>query len=200
MWVDGAPHIDVDSDGNVCSFIDRYVSGIILCGSDDTKHISKIVKQYQTHSHSSYCRWSHYCWFGFPKAPSLTTLICREPEDDEKRDEILKSACHILSKVYNIIDSTSNELNLVDVLQQAGVSEEAYMSALKVTCRGWNVILKRNPQDAYTNGCNHEILHLWGANIDFQFVLDEYSMIMYVCPCMMTSEKAMGEVLKNVSK
>ena len=102
--------------------------------------------------------------------------------------------------MYNIIDSTSNEPNLVDVLQQAGVSEEAYISALKVTCRSRNVILKRNPQDAYTNGCNHEILQLWGANIDFQFVLDEYSTIMYVCFYIMKSEKAVGEVLKNVSK
>ena len=200
MWVDGAPCIDVDSDEDVCSFIDTYVSWMFPCGSDDKKHISKIVKQYQTHLHSSYCRHSHSCWFVFPKAPSLTTLICREPEDDEKWDEILKSACHILSKVYNIIDSTSNELNLVDALQQAGVSEEAYISALKVTCRGWNVILKRNPWDAYTNGCNHEILQLWGANIDFQFVLDEHSTITYVCSYMMKSEKAMEEVLKNVSK
>ena len=54
LWVDGAPHLDVDSDENVCSFIDTYVSGMISSGSDDTKHISKIVKQYQTHSHSSY--------------------------------------------------------------------------------------------------------------------------------------------------
>ena len=136
---------------------------------------------------------------GFHKAPSLTTLTCREPEDDEKRDKILKSACNIHSKVYNIIDSTSNELNLVGILQ-VGVSEEAYMSALKVTCRGQNVVLKRNPQDAYTNGCNHKILCLWGANINFQFVLDEYSMIIYVCSYMMKSEKAMREVLKNVSK
>ena len=102
--------------------------------------------------------------------------------------------------MYNIIDSTSNELNLVDVLQQAGLSEEAYMSTLKVTCRGQNVILKGNPPDAYTNGCNHKILHLWGTNMDFQFVLDEYSTIMYMCSYMMKSEKAMGEVLKYVSK
>ena len=60
--------------------------------------------------------------------------------------------------------------------------------------------MKRKPQDAYTNGCNHEILCLWGANIDFKFVLDEYSMIMYVCSYMMKSEKAMGEDLKNVLK
>ena len=59
---------------------------------------------------------------------------------------------------------------------------------------------KEIPQDAYTNGYNHEIFHLWGTNIDFQFVLDEYSTIMYVCSYMMKSEKAIEEVLKSVSK
>ena len=85
LWVDGAPCIDVDSDENVCSFIDTYISGMIPCGSDDTKHISKIVKQYQIHSHSNYCRKSHSCQFGFTKAPSLTTVIYRQSRDDEKR-------------------------------------------------------------------------------------------------------------------
>ena len=74
------------------------------------------------------------------------------------------------------------------------------MSAVKVTKHGRSVVLQRNPSDAYTNGCNHEILHLWGANVDFQFVLDEYSTVMYMCSYMMKSEKAMGEVLKNVAK
>ena len=57
-----------------------------------------------------------------------------------------------------------------------------------------------DPADVYTNGCNDDILHLWGANIDFQYVLDEYSTIMYVCSHMMKSEKAMGEVLKSVAQ
>ena len=89
---------------------------------------------------------------------------------------------------------------LSDVLEQAHISQDTYLSALKVTQRGRSVILKHNPSDVYTNGCNHDILKLWGANTDFQFVLDEYSTIMYVCSCMMKSEKAMGEVLKSVAK
>ena len=57
-----------------------------------------------------------------------------------------------------------------------------------------------NPCDIFTNGCNHQLLSLWGANIDFQFVLDEYSIIMYVCDYIVKSEKAMGDILKRVSK
>ena len=40
---------------------------------------------------------------------------------------------------------------------------------------------------------------MWGANVDFQFVLNEYNTVMYVCSYMMKSEKAMGEVLKSVA-
>ena len=62
------------------------------------------------------------------------------------------------------------------------------------------MILRHNPFDVFTNGCHHDILKLCQANIDFQFVLDEYSTIMYVCGYMMKSEKAMGDLLRNVSR
>ena len=35
---------------------------------------------------------------------------------------------------------------------------------------------------------------------DFQYVIDEYSTVMYVCGYMMNSEKAMAELLKRVAK
>ena len=84
LWVDGAPIIDVDNNEDVCSFIDTYISGRIPDDSLETCHITKIVKQYQTHSHSSYCRRNHSYRFGLPKAPSPQTLICREPENSEE--------------------------------------------------------------------------------------------------------------------
>ena len=200
LWVDGAPRIDIDSDEDVCSFIDTYISGVVPDDSLDTKHMAKLVRQYETHSHSSYCRQNHSCCFGFSKAPSPHTIICREPDNNDDRDATVKGACEVLSKVYEIIDKMPEKLTLDDVLSRAGISKETYVKALKVTHHGRSVVLKRNPADAYTNGCNHDILQLWGANIDFQYVLDEYSTVMYVCSYMMKSEKAMGEVLKSVSK
>ena len=107
-----------------------------------------------------------------------------------------------MAKVHKIIGGRVEEATVpLDViLEQARVTEDEYMSAAKVTKHVHSVVLQRNPSDAYTNGCNHEILCLWGANVDFQFVLDEYSTVMYVCLYMMKSEKAMGEVLKSVVK
>ena len=65
---------------------------------------------------------------------------------------------------------------------------------------GKTVVLKRKPSDVFTNGCNIEILKLWKGNTDFQYVVDEYSTVMYICRYMMKSEKALGEQLKRVSK
>ena len=140
LWVDGAPHIDVDTDEDVCSFIDTYVSGIIPNDSIESKHMAKLVKQYQIHSHSSYCRRNHSCHFGFHKAPSPCTIICREPENNEDRDSTLKNACDVLAKVYEVIDGTSDETTLTDILEHVHVSEETYIAALKVTNRGRSVI------------------------------------------------------------
>ena len=73
LWVDGAPKIDVDSDEEVCLFIDKYISGMIPSDTPESKHMRKMVKEYETHSHSSYCCHNHSCRFGFPKAPSFNT-------------------------------------------------------------------------------------------------------------------------------
>ena len=80
------------------------------------------------------------------------------------------------------------------------MSDEDYIESLKIASRGKTVILKRNPSDVFTNGCNLNILKLWRVNIDFQFVVDEHSTIMYICGYMIKSEKALGQQLKLIAK
>ena len=60
--------------------------------------------------------------------------------------------------------------------------------------------MKTNIQDVFINACNLEVLHLWGSNIDLQYVLNEIAAVMYVCSYMTKGEKAMGETLKRVAK
>ena len=91
LWEDGAPYIDADSDDEVCSFIDTYVSGCIPDDSLDNRNISGLVCQCETHLHSSYCHHNHSCHFSFSKAPSPCTVICQEINDNQvKKDLTLK--------------------------------------------------------------------------------------------------------------
>ena len=52
----------------------------------------------------------------------------------------------------------------------------------------------------FLNACNHDILALWGAIIDLQFVANEVATVMYVCSYMTKGEKGMGETLRRVAK
>ena len=139
------------------------------------------------------------CRFGFPKAPSPSTLISRQPEDDINAQEILKSSKEILAKVHEALEG-DQDITLEELLQKANVTEDQYIESLRVTQHGKNIILKCSPSDVFTNGSNHKVLNLWRANIAFQYVLDAYSTVMYVVRYMMKSEKAMGELLKQVAK
>ena len=182
----------------MCQFIDKYITGVVPPDCDGNTQIRELLLRLETHSHSQYCRQNGMCQFGFPKAPSPHTLISRQP--DEESTEIRKNAQDILSKVYKILESCGYNISLEELLSQAHVSLKENIDSLKVAHRGKNVVLRRNPYNVFTNGCNVEILKIWGGNIDFQFVVDKYSTVMYICGYMMKSEKALGEQLKHVAK
>ena len=48
----GAPHIDVDSDDDGCTFIDHYITGKIPLDTGDGQNVGDVVIKPQTHSHS----------------------------------------------------------------------------------------------------------------------------------------------------
>ena len=72
LWVKDAPKYGVDSDEDVCAFIDRYVSCAIP--ADDCK-LKELVLMLQRHRHSSYCKRNKRCRFNFPHPPSPSTVI-----------------------------------------------------------------------------------------------------------------------------
>ena len=85
-------------------------------------------------------------------------------------------------------------------LQEINLDVETYMDTLKISQRGPNVILKQNPQDVFTNACNHDILSLWRGNVNLQYVINEIATVKYVCSYMTKGERGMGETLKRVAK
>ena len=199
LWVKGAPKIDVDSDEIVCAFIDKYVNSMVPPDNDDNREMRNLLLHFETHAHSQYCRRNGKCRFGFTKAPSPRTLISRE-QDCVEDIQNQKRPQEILSKIHSTLESWGHDISFSDLLCKSGVGEEEYVNCLKISRIGKTVILKRNPCDILTNGCNLKILKLWKGNIDFQFVVDEYSTVMYICGYMMKSEKALGDQLKRVAK
>ena len=86
------------------------------------------------------------------------------------------------------------------MLQDINIDIVTYIDTLKISKKGPNIILEQNPQGIFINACNHNILSLWGGNVDLQYVINEIATVKYVCSYMMKGEKGMGETLKRVAK
>ena len=71
-------------------------------------------------------------------------------------------------------------MSIEDLLSRLNINTETYMNALQISHKGPNIILKHNPKDVLINACNHDILNLWGRNIDLQYVINEIATVI-VC-------------------
>ena len=191
IWVKDAPEFGVNSDADVCDFIDQYVS--CKLPAEDGK-LKELVFLLQKHKHSSCCKRNKTCRFSFPKPPSPKTLITKvDLEHDIDHD------LSVLTKVQKLIADSNTELSLSELLDKAEITEQGYLDALEVSINGNVVVLKREPGECCINNYNPSVMLAWQANMDIQFVLNAYACVMYVASYIMKTERSMGELLKRVA-
>ena len=185
----------------VCRFIDKYISARTPIDNEHSEHHRTLMTSLQRHSHSDYCWRGKKCCFGFPKAPSTSTVIAHKP-DDEMAKVVTEQAKVTLKMVQDALHKDSPHLGTTinELLHDIGVSPDSYAEAIGVSARGPSVVLRWSPCDTYINSCNPDILRLLGANVDLQYVTNEVATVMYVCSYMTKGEKVMGETLKRVAK
>ena len=188
LWLKDAPKIDKDPDDVVCTSIDKYITAVIPPIVPENEHHIKLMDSLQKHTHSDYCCRNKSCHFGFPKPPSTKTLISRPPIDDH--DEIIQNAKSVLQTVQNTLTTVDiHNISTQQLLQDINIDIVTYIDALKISKKGPNVILQQNQQDIFINACNHNILSLWGGNVDLQYVINEIATVKYVCSYMMKGKK-----------
>ena len=73
LWIKDAPKFGIDSDQEVCNFIDHYVQ----CGIPADEEVAEVVTKVQRHRYSNTCRRNGRCRFHFPHLPSRHTLIAQ---------------------------------------------------------------------------------------------------------------------------
>ena len=198
VWIENAPKFGIDPIEEVTEFIDKYQT----CAnpSDDTD-LYELVKL-QSHVHSSSCMRKGSCRFGIPKLPSPMTIISSEPDDENQRLELLQTAKKIFIRVNDMLVDIGQleNITLQQLLQACNIPMDDYVTALSTSKRGHTLVLRRTPQEMNINSYNPSILRAWKANMDIQYILDAYACVMYVTSYMMKSERAMGELLKHVTK
>ena len=206
LWVQDAPKYEVDSDDKITAFIDSHVS----CTSDVPEDQSKYVG-YQNHKHSKTCRKAGkpICRFGYPIPPMQKTQILKpldiDMDDSEKKlhkenYSIIKTKLEQFKK--DMKDNTkAKSLTFDNFLQDIiGMSEEAYIKAIRSSLKGPKVFLTRKPEDLCVNAYMKLLLSAWRANHDLQYVLDPYACAMYIVSYVSKSQRGMSALMDQACK
>jgi len=201
IWTEDAPQIDKNSDAEVEAFCDKYLCGTLPDESEENFELRELVERLQTHRHSSFCRKTpnDACRFNFPRPPVFKNIVARSKNDSiyEEVNPLVKR--EVLKGVRSAVEKNP-EKSIEEVLSTENIEPDLYVQCLQESKRGATVILQREPCDMYINNYNPDILGLWKANMDLQYVADPYSAVMYVLSYVLKSEKGMSELLKQAAK
>ncbi|XP_047213329.1 uncharacterized protein LOC124863125 [Girardinichthys multiradiatus] len=228
IWIKDAPEMeDPSCCDQVINFIDRYISCQLPDETTDPE-LHKIVTEVQMHSkkHSKSCKKGNVqCRFGFPKLPMDRTRItapllfdfendCDEKAKQSRQKDVQKKsrkskpiiisnqqreAKRKLKSIRDLLmDQKSSFKDLPELLQACKMTKEEYNHYVDALTSGMVVMMKRDPKDSWVNGYNPDLLRAWNANMDIQYVIDEYSCIEYMMSYIAKPEHEMAQFLKSI--
>ncbi|GFW52990.1 ATP-dependent DNA helicase [Trichonephila clavipes] len=141
----------------------------------------------QRHKHTFTClkktrrQDNEYCRFNIPFFPmDRTRILLQLALEDEQRDsEKFKRARELLTELEQK-DASMRGATFEEFLEYLNMSYEEYLLALLSGINRPTVVLKRTVDEVLINSYNPRILSLMQANMDIQFVLDEYAVVAYL--------------------
>ena len=195
-----APIIGKQSDEEVISFIDRYIT----CSIPDEQEypdFSALVQRVQSHHHTKTCRKKKglNCRFHFPCPPTDKTIISHAQSDKN----VLKKAKGVCDKIFDTMKGIVFNLSTVtlsDILKAANVSERDYYHALYTLRSKKTILYKRNINECNISPYNTVILNTLKANMNIQYVTDIYGVLAYLTSYMCKPEHTMSELMKGMCK
>jgi hypothetical protein len=202
FWVKDAPHFGKNSESEVTTFVDKYVT----CKSDTQGAVDTDLANLQLHRHAKTCKkkGQNICRFHFPIFPMPSTMILK-PLDlhdlNDKKIEILKAN---FSNITNLLSAMKfgNEisLSLDEFLQKLELTIDVYILSIRYSLQRDTIFLKRSPSDIRINSYNVDLLKAWRANLDIQYVLDPYSCAVYILSYITKGQRGMSKLLENACK
>ena len=188
-----------------------------------------IVRKVNFHHCTKACRkYSDFCRFHFPKFPVVETLVATPSQisfpDPENRKLATLKIKLVLSKVKKVLkdnalmtvivrDTEKQDIKsrIIAVLRRAEICEDLgvsnndelynrYVECLKVSFRGYQIILKRDIDEIFINNYNSEWIRAWNANLDIQLCLDHYAIVTYIMEYLNKDESGTFEFINRALK
>ena len=141
------------------------------------------------------------CRFGAPWPPiNKTQILYPLQGDDIHKKETYSKTYEDINKFIQMKYKNKDFIDFEQMLHQLNISYETYILALRSTITKRRIFLKRNVREIYINNYMTQLIHVWRANHDIQYVLDPYSCVIYICDYLMKNNKGMSKLLENAAK
>ena len=191
-WIKDAPKYGESNEADVLKYIDSIVS----CSGDVPQHLKQYI-DLQRHKHSRSCRkgGKSECRFGIPFPPMRQTCIVQPFAGDNRSD----SEEHY-KKVQNALKNLEEDMSFDEFLSSIDLSQDDYMKAVQTSIKSEKIFLKRKPIENRINPYIKDMLDVWKANHDIQYVLDAYACAMYIVSYINKSSKGMSSLMAEACK
>ena len=158
--------------------------------SAEDADLAHLVLKVQKHRYSATCRRKGHCRFHYSRPPSPQMLIAREFKSDMCSKYQADDATASLLKVRKVLDDkdTPEDISLDELLYEARVSSSTYLLGLKICSTGNSVVMQRKPSECWINTYHPDVIKVWKANLDLQYILDLYACVMFIASYMLQSE------------
>ncbi|CAF1416692.1 unnamed protein product [Rotaria magnacalcarata] len=146
------------------------------------------------------------CRFGFPRPVARRTFICEplkiDNDDDKQRVKNIKKILTEMNATMNVLEKEKilTWSDFDDLFNKYNWLYDDYEYALRVVHTRTIMIHKREPNARWVNQYNEEILRVWNANMDIQFVLDPYAYAKYLMSYTTKPEREMSLLLEETHK
>ena len=192
VWIAGAPKYSENDDQEVLEYIDQVAS----CSADVTTDSVDFL-EFQKHKHSRTCRkgGKPVCRFGIPFPPMKKTTIIQPyvGEDRALYEDYYRT-------IQEHLNNLEKETTFEEFIEECGLSEDDFMKAVQTTVKTEKVFLKRKPTECRINPYMKDLLNIWRANHDIQFILDAYACAMYIVSYINKSAKGMSTLMAEACK
>ncbi|GFT44846.1 ATP-dependent DNA helicase PIF1 [Trichonephila clavipes] len=117
-------------------------------------------------------------------------------EDEQRDSEKFKRVRELLTELEQK-DVSMRGATFKEFLEHLNMSYEEYLLALRSGINRPTVVLKRTVDEVLINSYNPKILSLMQANMDIQFVLDEYAVVAYLVDYVNKPGRGLSKLLRN---
>ena len=191
-WIDNSPKYNEATDAEVLNYIDQVSS----CSAAVSREFKEYL-DFQKHKHSRTCRkgGKPVCRFGIPFPPMRNTKIL-----GPYVGENLPVYQDHYKRIQKYLTELQTDITFDDFLKEVRLSEDEYMKAIQTNLKTEKIFLKRKPFENRINPYMKDLLGVWKANHDIQFVLDAYACAMYIVSYINKSAKGMSQLMAEACK